>query len=154
MIAEYERAQIAERSRRGKRYKAQQGVVNVLSGAPYGYQYMRKTDTSAAYYEVIESEAGVVRMVFRMYTQQGLSINAIARSLNKRGISTRTGKTRWERSVVWAMLRNPAYEGKACYGKTEQSPRQRITRPLRLKNGISRGIAQLGTTAPKDAGTK
>jgi site-specific DNA recombinase len=98
---------------------------------------MRKTDTSAAYYEVIESEAGVVRMVFRMYTQQGLSINAIARSLNKRGISTRTGKTRWERSVVWAMLRNPAYEGKACYGKTEQSPRQRITRPLRQKNGIS-----------------
>jgi site-specific DNA recombinase len=137
MIAEYERAQIAERSRRGKRYKAQQGVVNVLSGAPYGYQYMRKTDTSAAYYEVMESEAGVVRMVFRMYTQQGLSINAIARSLNKRGISTRTGKTRWERSVVWAMLRNPAYEGKACYGKTEQSPRQRITRPLRQKNGIS-----------------
>ncbi len=137
MIAEYERAQIAERSRRGKRYKAQQGVVNVLSGAPYGYQYMRKTDTSAAYYEVIESEAGVVRMVFRMYTQQGLSINAIARSLNKRGISTRTGKTRWERSVVWAMLRNPAYEGKACYGKTEQSPRQRITRPLRQKNGIA-----------------
>ena len=137
MIAEYERAQIAERSRRGKRYKAQQGVVNVLSGAPYGYQYMRKTDTSAAYYEVIESEAGVVRMVFRMYTQQGLSINAIARSLNKRGISTRTRTTRWERSVVWAMLRNPAYEGKACYGKTEQSPRQRITRPLRQKNGIS-----------------
>src|SRR5439155_15039342 len=41
------------------------------------------------------------------------------------------------RSVVWAMLRNPAYEGKACYGKTEQSPRQRITRPLRQKNGIS-----------------
>jgi len=35
-------------TRRGKRYKAQQGVVNVLSGAPYGYQYMRKADTSAA----------------------------------------------------------------------------------------------------------
>src|SRR5436309_14626022 len=32
MIAEYERAQIAERSRRGKRHKAQQGVVNVVSG--------------------------------------------------------------------------------------------------------------------------
>src|SRR6266496_4904360 len=48
MIAEYERAQIAERSRRGKRHKAQQGVVNVLSGAPYGYQYVRKSDTSDA----------------------------------------------------------------------------------------------------------
>ena len=32
MIAEYERAQIIERSRRGKRHKAHEGVVNVLSG--------------------------------------------------------------------------------------------------------------------------
>jgi site-specific DNA recombinase len=38
MIAEYERAQIAERSRRGKRHRAQQGMVNVLAGAPYGYR--------------------------------------------------------------------------------------------------------------------
>src|SRR5512134_1147540 len=44
MIAEYERAQIAERSRRGKRHRAHEGSVNVLSGAPYGYQYCRKTD--------------------------------------------------------------------------------------------------------------
>src|SRR6266849_2082403 len=77
MIAEYERAQIAERHRRGKRHRAQQGMVNVLSGAPYGYRYVRKTDTAAAYYEVVESEADVVRMVFAIYTQQKLSINAI-----------------------------------------------------------------------------
>src|SRR3977135_4365216 len=41
MVAEYERAQIAERCRRGKRHKAREGVVNVLSGAPYGYRYMK-----------------------------------------------------------------------------------------------------------------
>src|SRR6516165_10093786 len=137
MIAEYERAQIAERSRRGKRHKAQQGVVNVLSGAPYGYRYVRKTETSAAYYEVIEAEARVVRLVFETYTQQGLSINAIARMLNERQIPTRTAQTRWERSTVWGILRNPAYQGKACYGKTDLRPRQRITRPLRQRNGIS-----------------
>jgi site-specific DNA recombinase len=34
------------------------------------------------------------------------------------------------------MLRNPAYEGTACFGKTETAPRQRITRPLRLRGGI------------------
>jgi site-specific DNA recombinase len=84
MIAEYERAQIAERCRRGKRYRALQGMVNVLSGAPYGYRYVRKSETSAAYYEVIEAEAQVVRMVFEVYTQQGLSINATARLLNER----------------------------------------------------------------------
>ncbi len=136
MIAEYERAQIAERSRRGKRHKAQQGVVNVLSGAPYGYQYVKKSETSAAYYEVIEQEADVVRMVFAMYTQQDLSINAIAHSLNQQRIPTKTKNTRWERSTIWGMLRNPAYQGKACYGKTELRPRQRITRPLRQRNRL------------------
>ena len=136
MIAEYERAQIAERSRRGKRHKAQQGVVNVLSGAPYGYRYVKKSDHSAAYYEVIEHEAQVVRMVFETYTRRHLSINAIARLLNEQWIPTRTEKTRWERSTVWAMLRNPAYQGKACYGKTELQPRQRITRPLRQRNRL------------------
>ena len=136
MIAEYERAQIAERCRRGKRHRAQQGMVNVLSGAPYGYRYVRKTESSAAYYQVIESEAAVVRMVFETYTEQGLSINAIARMLNERRIPTRTATTRWERSTVWGLLRNPAYQGRACYGKTELRPRQRITRPLRQRQAV------------------
>ncbi len=137
MIAEYERAQIAERSRRGKRHRAQQGSMNVLSGAPYGYRYVRKSNTSAAYYEVMESEAAVVRRVYEAYTQQGLSINVIARLLNEEHIPTRTGTTRWERSTVWGMLRNPAYRGRACYGKTELRPRQRITRPLRKRQGLA-----------------
>jgi site-specific DNA recombinase len=96
MIAEYERAQIAKRCRRGKKHMAHQGGVNVFSGAPFGYRYVKKTDTSAAFYEVMETEAKVVRMVFEIYTQQGLSINAIAGLLNERQIATRTGKGRWE----------------------------------------------------------
>jgi site-specific DNA recombinase len=136
-IAEYEPAQIAERSRRGKRHRAQQGMVNVLSGAPYGYRYIRKSESSAAYYEVVEAEAKIVRLVFEAYTQRGLSSNAIARMLNERRIPTRTATTRWERSTVWGMLRNPAYCGKACYGQTELRPRQRITRPLRQRNGVA-----------------
>jgi site-specific DNA recombinase len=36
------------------------------------------------------------------------------------------------------MLRNPAYQGSACFGKTEVCARQRITRPLRQKGGYSR----------------
>ncbi len=40
MIAEYERAKMLERSRRGKRHKARQGVVDGLGGAPYGYRYI------------------------------------------------------------------------------------------------------------------
>src|SRR5260370_39544229 len=111
---------------------------------------MRKADTEGGYYEVIESEAGVVRMVFRMYTQQGLSINAIARSLNKRGISTRTGKTRWERSVVWAMLRNPAYEAvllsvsrPGCLPAAQGCAVQESSRPVRLFGQIRVGPNRL-----------
>jgi site-specific DNA recombinase len=137
MIAEYERAQIAERSRRGKRHRAQLGSINVLSGAPYGYRYVRKSDTSAAYYQVLESEAAVVRRVYALYTQQGLSINAIARLLNEEHIPTRTETTHWERSTVWGILRNPAYRGRACFGKTELRPRQRITRRLRKRQGLA-----------------
>ena len=137
MIAEYERAQIAERSRRGKRHRAQQGLVSVLSGAPFGYRYVKKNETSAAYYEVIESEAKVVQMVFDAYTRQNQSIYAIARMLNDRQVPTRTGTAQWQRPTIWDMLRNPAYCGRACFGKTELRPRQRVTKLLRQRNGLS-----------------
>src|SRR5215510_9877691 len=138
MIAEYERAQILERSRRGKRHRARQGQVSVLSGAPFGYRYVRKSDETAAYYEVIQTEADVVRLVYRHYTGDHLSIGAITRLLNKQGVPTRKRNTRWERSTVWGMLRNPAYKGTACFGKTEVRPRQRVTRPLRMRGGVAK----------------
>jgi site-specific DNA recombinase len=137
MIAEYERAQILERSRRGKRHHARLGHVNVLCGAPYGYRYVRKTQETAAYYEIIEEQAVVVRNIYRWYTAGGLSIAAIMRRLNEKRIRTRKGISRWERSTVWAMLRNPAYKGLACFGKTKIAERQRITRPLRLRGGFA-----------------
>ena len=137
MIAEYERAQIVERSRRGKRHRAKAGCVNVLSGAPYGYRYVRKTGAADAYYAVIESEAEVVREVFELYAKELWSIGAIARHLNQRGVPTRFGRGPWERSTIWGMLRNPAYQGTACFGKTERVPRRKITRPLRQKGGFS-----------------
>src|ERR1700687_5870180 len=105
MIAEYERAQILERSRRGKRHRARQGQVSVLSGAPFGYRYVRKSEQSAAYYEINEAEAPVVRWVYERYTIDGLSIGPFTRLLNREGIPPRRAG-RWERSVVWGMLRN------------------------------------------------
>ena len=138
MIAEYERAQIAERTRRGKRYRAKAGCVNVLCGAPYGYRYIKKSEHSQAYYDIVEAPAEVVRKIFAWYTQELLSIGAIARRLNEERIPTRSGRGLWERSTVWGMLRNPAYQGSACFGKTEICARQRVTRPLRQKGGYSR----------------
>jgi hypothetical protein len=118
MFAEYEKAQLMERYRRGKAHRARTGSVNVLSGAPFGYRYLRKSDHAGAAYEIIEHEAALVAEMFRRYADDGASIADLARWLTGQGAPTRTGKHRWDRSVVWAMLRNPAYAGTAVFGKT------------------------------------
>jgi site-specific DNA recombinase len=117
MIAEYERAQIAERCRCGKLHRARAGAVSVLSNAPYGYRYVKKSEHADALFEIDELEARVVREIFRRYVEQGESIGQIARSLSEQGVPTRTGKPRWNQSTVWAILRNPAYTGQAAFGR-------------------------------------
>jgi len=134
MIAEYEKAQIIERTRRGKAHRARSGVVNVLSGAPYGYRYVRKSDHAQARYEPVEPQDSVVRELFRRYTEDGLSIADLARWLTAQQIPTATGKARWDRSTVWGMLRNPAYAGRAAFAKTLRTDQPaRLTRPARLQ---------------------
>ncbi len=125
MFAEYEKAQLMERYRRGKAHRARTGSVNVLSGAPFGYRYVRKSDHAGAAYEITGHEAVLVAEMFRRYADDGATIADLARWLTSQGAPTRTGKTRWDRSVVWAMLRNPAYAGTAVFGKTmvlQESP--------------------------------
>jgi site-specific DNA recombinase len=132
MFAEYEKAQLMERYRRGKAYRARTGSVNVLGGAPFGYRYIRKSPDSGARYEITEHEAVLVAEIFRRYADDGAAIADLARWLAASGAVTRTGKHRWDRSVVWGMLRNPAYAGRAVFGKTqvihEQAGLNRIAR--------------------------
>src|SRR5271156_1943810 len=149
MIAEYERAQILERSRRGKRHRAQSGEVSVMSGAPYGYRYIRKTDDAPAAYAIIEAEAQVVQRVYEMYTVDGLSIGEITRRINAEGIPTRKASARWERSTVWAVLRNSAYRGLACFGKTRAATRTRVIRPLR-RRGVTVPSMTAGHERPRE----
>jgi site-specific DNA recombinase len=132
MIAEYERAKILERSRRGKRHAAQSGDVAVLSGAPYGYHYVSKQEGGGqARYEIVPEEARVVRQIFHWIGYERLSIGAVCRRLQQEGIPTRTGKATWDRSAVWGMLKNPAYQGQAAFGKTKEGPTRLRLRPQR-----------------------
>ncbi|HVT60650.1 MAG TPA: recombinase family protein [Thermoanaerobaculia bacterium] len=134
MIAEYEKAQIAERTRRGKAHRAKAGSVNVLSGAPYGYSYVRKSDEAQARYEIVEHQAAVVQEIFRLYIEENVSIGVLARRLSEQGIPTASHKPVWDRSTVWGMLRNPAYCGRAAFSKTMRTQEPvRVTRRLRLR---------------------
>ena len=132
MIAEYERAKIMERSRRGKRFAARRGSVNVLSGAPYGYRYVSVKETGGdARYEVIDEEANVIVQLFEWVGRDSLSIGEVRRRLHEQGIKTRTGKDWWDRATIWGMLKNPAYKGSAGFGKTRIGERLPQLRPQR-----------------------
>src|SRR5208337_3181497 len=131
MIAEYERAKIMERCRRGKQYAPRHGSVNVLSGAPYGYRYVSKHEGGgAARYQVVADEARVVRKIFEWVGQERCSIGEVCRRLQRDGVPTRTGKSAWDRSVIWSHLKNPAYKGTAAFGKT----RSGAVKPQRLRS--------------------
>ncbi len=148
MIAEYERAQIVERTRRGKAHRARAGTVNVLSGAPFGYHYLRRSDTADARYEIVEEQAAVVREMFRRYTEDQDSIAELARWLSAQGVVTATGKDRWDRSTVWGMLRNPAYAGRAAFLKTMRlDQRARVNRTARLQE---RSVSRHAMSRPRD----
>jgi site-specific DNA recombinase len=126
MFAEYERAKILERSRRGKRHAAQRGAVNVLSGAPYGYRYITKhTGGGTASYEVVPEQAAVVRQLFEWVGRDRLSIGEVCRRLKGQGTPSPKGKAWWDRTSIWTMLKNPAYIGRAAFGKTRVGERRR-----------------------------
>jgi site-specific DNA recombinase len=144
MMAEYERAKIIERSRRGKRHAAALGSVNVLCGAPYGYRYISKHEGGGqARYEVIAEQARVVRQIFEWVGTHRLSIGEVRRRLERAREPTRKGKTAWDRSVIWSMLKNPAYMGEAAaFGKTRSGPlrpklRAQRGRPLQPRRAYS-----------------
>jgi site-specific DNA recombinase len=143
MMAEYERAKIIERARRGKRHAAASGSVNVLSGAPYGYRYVSKHEGGGqARYEIIAEEARVVRQIFEWVGTERLSIGEVGRRLTRAKEPTRKGKTAWDRSVIWNMLKNPAYMGEAAFGKTRSGPlrsklRAQRGRPLQPRRAYS-----------------
>jgi site-specific DNA recombinase len=143
MMAEYERAKMIERHRRGKLHAARVGSVNGLSGAPYGYRGINKHNGGGhARDDRIPDEARVVHQIFAWIGRERRSIGDVCRRLMQAGARTRTGRLVWERSVVWAILKNPAYLGRAACGKTRQGPlrptlRAQRGRPLQPRRAAS-----------------
>src|SRR5437588_5292454 len=65
IVAEYERAKIMERSRRGKKHAAQSGSLNVMSGAPFGYRYVSVREGGGrARFEPVADQARIVQQIF------------------------------------------------------------------------------------------
>ena len=139
MFAEYERAKLLERSRRGKRHRARAGAVSVLSRAPFGYRYVgREAGGGEARYDIDEDAAGVVRRIFDWVGQERLTLAGVCRRLLEAGVASPTGRTHWSRAMVHTLLLNPAYTGRAVYGRRRCVPWRAPLRPPRGRDGVPR----------------
>ena len=128
VFAEYERALITERCRRGRLHRARQGQV-WMSEAPYGYTYIPRAENCPGKLVINEAEAEVVRMIFRWLINEQLSTYQINKRLNELGVRTRRGKERWCSGTIINLLRNPIYTGAYYYNKRQHVPAKRRNMP-------------------------
>jgi site-specific DNA recombinase len=136
VIAEYERAKIAERYRRGKLYRARAGEVFFWKMS-YGFRRVVPDDGGPARMEVFEPEARVVREIFRAYVEDERPMRQIAHDLHEQGVPSPTGKPVWGVSTLGRLLRNEAYVGTVYYNRREaiegNGPRGAPTRKTRYR---------------------
>jgi site-specific DNA recombinase len=133
VIAEYERARILERGRRGRRHAALSGAVSAMCAMPYGYRYIgRHAGGGVARIEVMEDEARVMRQLFAWIGIERVSLREAGRRRQAMGCPTRTGLGHWDATTIAGMLCNPAYRGTAMFGRTRSVPAaQGRLRPIR-----------------------
>ena len=124
VIAEYEKAKIAERYRRGKLFRARAGEITTWKTA-YGYRRVaRSAATGPAHLEIYEPEAAVVRRIFASRAA-GTTVREICRMLNADRVPSPTGKPTWPHSTLSRLLRNEAYVGRVYFNRTESVPDRR-----------------------------
>ena len=103
-VAEYERAQLGERFRRGKLRKAR-ADHRVAGQAPYGDRYV------PAHLEVDHAEAAVVRQLHRWLADERMTVRQILKRLAAGPVRPGSGKRLWSTSVVHRILSDPVYTG-------------------------------------------
>jgi site-specific DNA recombinase len=119
VLAEDERALIHERTRRGRVFAARQGRVN-WGNPPYGYTYIRTTPTTPQHLVINETEAEIVRQIYRWCGEEQLSSYAIHQRLTAQGIPPRKSSPRgWAQSRVMEILRDSLSKREASYNRTQ-----------------------------------
>jgi site-specific DNA recombinase len=109
-LGKYERAKIAERSRRGKLRKAREGKVIATRRSHYGFRYNASRDG----YEVDEETMAVVKRIFRMVGTEGAAIRAVKRAFELEGLPTSEGKKIWGQFFIRGAILDDAYRPHSC----------------------------------------
>jgi site-specific DNA recombinase len=102
-LAKYERAKIAERSRRGKLRKAREGRA-VAPIAKYGYRFNEARDALLIH----DPEMAVVEKIFRM-AAEGRGVTRIQSVLYNEGVPSPRGRPVWDRRVLRKIISSDEY---------------------------------------------
>src|SRR4051812_24244331 len=107
-IAEYERSKIALRTSRGRRAKAERGMIVGNGWAPYGYQFVRDESGRIVSFEPDPETSPVVLRIFA--DLQTMSMGQLCGRLNAEKVPTYFRSARgWQTSTVVGIVENPVY---------------------------------------------
>ena len=116
-ISEFELETLRERTRRGRRARAQAGLPQLGYGVPYGYRYNPVSNTSRGELVPDPEQASIVQEIFQLRLQ-GIGGGRIAQILTARGVPTKKNKPRWCPSTVLGILRSRILIGEAFFNKS------------------------------------
>ena len=104
-LAKYERAKLAERSRRGKLRKAREGKVVAGAVPKFGFKYNASRDN----YVVDEGTMQIVQSIFRMVGLEKRTLHSVKRTLEAEGVTTPTGNKYWRTRIIRSIVLNDVY---------------------------------------------
>lgn len=117
--SELEAAQIKERTRRGKKTKAENGFLPQGTGLGlYGYKWDKATKKRV----IFEYEAKAVQRIFNMISE-GKTRFEVARELNNSNVPTKSG-SKWHPLTIERIVTNHSYTGITYFGKTTRDGKQ------------------------------
>ena len=108
VLDQYTGRALVARMNKGRQAMRHRGVV-VEAKCPFGYRYLAGKNHADRAYLVVDSEAAVVREVFKRYNS-GEAVNAIVDDLDRRSVPRERGGLWWAVNVV-SILRCPTYTG-------------------------------------------
>ncbi len=136
-VAELEKAKIHERTQRGRRHRARQGILVSGVRPPYGYTYVKRNGDIPQHYLINEDEAKIVRLMYETYAVSEVSIYNVMKMLQDKKIPPPRRGT-WVRSTVHRTLLNTAYYGVVYLNKGVWVPKTTDTRSYVKKQRQSR----------------
>ena len=105
-LAEYERAKIFERSRRGKLRKAREGKVIASIVPNFGFRYNEARDGY-----LIDGEAmATVRRIFRIIAVEGVTTHGVKKVLEAEGVPNPSGGKYWDKRLLKRYVLDDVYK--------------------------------------------